>query len=75
MDVIKSWVNELPDIEGHYLMEDSSGRQKRVQIENMAVDNDPTRPSNFHVIEDQECYSLSFENGYEEYSWHLIKKR
>lgn len=75
MDVIKTWVNELPDVSGQYLMEDSAGVAKHVEIKNMAIDNNPARPPNFHVFEDDDYYALSSENGYEEFTWHLLKNR
>ncbi|MEZ0122389.1 MAG: hypothetical protein AB9Q17_03705 [Candidatus Reddybacter sp.] len=66
------WKSELPTEEGAYLIDDSSGKERKVRIENMKIDNDPNRPDSFHVIEGDNYFALSPENGCEEWLWSKI---
>jgi hypothetical protein len=72
IDIKSDWSSELPTTEGEYLINDFSGKERKVRIENMKIDNNPERPDNFHVIEDSDYYSLSIENGCGEWLWAKI---
>lgn len=71
-DKILEWKNGLPDEEGEYLIDDFTGKERKVQIENMKIDNNPQRPDNFHVIEGDDYYALSIENGCDEWLWAKV---
>jgi hypothetical protein len=66
------WESALPNEEGNYLIDDYSGKERKVRIENMKIDNHPERPDNFHVFENDDYYVLSLENGCSEWLWAKI---
>lgn len=66
------WKNDLPNEEGIYLIDDNSGKERMVRIANLKMDNTSDRPDNFHVIEDNDYFSLSIENGCLEWKWAKV---
>lgn len=72
VDISSEWSDELPSEEGEYLIRDSSGKKRKVHIENIKLDNNPERPDNFHVFENGDYCSLSIENGCNNWLWTKI---
>lgn len=75
----EKWQKQLPSEEGIYKMKSANGSVEIVKIENLVIDNAPSRPMNLHIIhingedsDDPDYYSLnSIENDYE-YLWKKL---
>lgn len=73
------WSTTAPQKEGVYEMKSPDGTVEVVEIRDLAIDQNPARPRNFHVIhvngenkEDPDYYSLSSFGQYDMYSWRKV---
>lgn len=73
------WSESTPTAEGVYEMKSSDGTVEVVEIHDLAIDRNPSRPRNFHVIhvngpdpEDPDHYSLTAFGQYDQFAWRRV---
>jgi len=75
----ENWLDSTPKMEGVYEMRSPDGSVEVVEIRDLAIDKNPERPRNFHVIhvngpdpEDPDYYSLTAFGQCDRYSWRRV---
>jgi hypothetical protein len=77
---VEEWLTSAPQHEGVYEMKSPDGTVEVVEIQDLAIDQNPARPRNFHVIhvnggdkENPEYFSLNAFGQYDMYSWRKAR--
>jgi hypothetical protein len=73
------WSESTPTTEGVYEMRSPGGILEVVEIHDLAIDRNPARPRNFHVIhvngpdpEDPDYYSLTVFGQCDQFAWRRV---
>lgn len=75
----EDWLTSMPDTEGVYEMKSPDGSVEVVEIRDLAIDSNPARPRNLHIIhvndpdpEDPNYYSINSFGQSDQCSWRKI---
>ncbi len=75
----KDWSTSAPNSEGVYEVKSPDGSLEIVEVHDLAIDTNPTRPRNFHVIhvngpdpENPDYYSINYFGQCDQYAWRRV---